>query len=413
LANISGDKLNSIKNLLQILLRQTTLTILFLFSFFQNKKQFPRYFFFSLTEEQALANKDLSGLFDFLNEDRFGFQATKKNSLIEIRSIKYLLWGKKLSITFDAAVYLLFRCLNKKELPKLYFEILRETNKLESGCLNLRDWKINVFDRKIWEKSVKNLQGELCLLTTQSSEYKLPSAFFLPTNSNLKKIMFWYGTNTEPLEFNQRTTKQHLNAVQLNQQIDSHYVWDSFQNSLLRKKGIVNLEVKESIIFVPRNLKKIAFRSPSLVYFDVTPKTKADSSYTEEFCESTLCGIVSVCEEIYKEYNLKIELLVKPKRKYRKLDSQTYIRFLEKLKDDKKIVILNENSNIYSLISSTNLTLGIAFTSPVLIAKELNVPGFFLGIDGPRFPEMYNEVRVLTNASDLKKTILSALNLNI
>jgi hypothetical protein len=405
--------LNSCKKLLQVLFRQTTLTILFLFSFFQKKQDFPRYFFFSLTEEQALVNKDVSGLLNFLNEDRFGFQATKKNTLIEIRKIKYLLRGKHLSITYDATVYLLFRCVDKKELPKLYFEILRETSKLRSDYLNLLDWKINVFDRKIWEKFVKNLQCELRLLTTQSSEYRLPSAFFLPTQSKLKKIMFWYGTNTEPLEFNQGITKKHLNALQLNQHIDSHFVWDSFQSILLSKKGIINLEVKQSMTFVPRNLKKISFRSPSLVYFDVTPKAKVDSAYTEDFCKSNLFGIVSVCEEISREFNIKIDVLVKPKRKYRKLDSKTYIQILEKLKDDKKLVILDKNSNIYSLISSTSLTLGIAFTSPVLIAKELNMPGFFLGLNGPRFPDTYNEVKVLTNALDLKETILSALNLDV
>lgn len=408
-----GEKLRSLEKLLQILLKQTVLTLLFIFCFFCPKHQKPKYIFFSLIEEQALSNTQGRSLIDFLNEDRFGFEASEKNTLIEIRKIKYVWWKKNFYATYDVALYLLFRCVDKKKLAKLYFEISKETFQSSRYSFSILEWKVNVFDLKLWQEFIRGLSSDLYLLTTQSSEFKLPSAFFLPAHSNVKKIMFWYGTNTEALGIKQLHSKQHSNASQLNQYIDIHYVWDNYQNNLLKNKGLINLEVKGSITFIPRKSKKLVCQSPSLIYFDVTPQTKANSAYTVDFCKSNLVGIVSVCNEISKEYKLRIDLLVKPKRRYRKLDSQTYIRFLEKLKDDKKIVILNENSNIYSLISSTNLTLGIAFTSPVLIAKELNVPGFFLGLDGPRFPDMYNEVKVLTNTLDLKETILSALNLDL
>lgn len=376
------------------------------------RQKAPKYFFFSLTEEQAIRNRRTDNLLDFLNEPRFGFDAELKNSLIEVRSFKLILSGRKISVTFDMALYLLFRCIKRKRLLRIYNETIKKTYNKSIGHFTILEWKRDVFDFCIWQDFFDDSPTKSYLFTTQSSETKLPTAFIFPNTTSIKKIMFWYGTNTEPIGSTLSVEKRHSNVDQLNYYVNRHYVWDLFQSEILRKKGILNTEVKGSILFTARELRNIPSLTPSLIYFDVTPYAKSVSFYTEELCMSTLNGVISACEEITKQTNVKVKVLVKPKRPYNKNHSEKYVNLLKNLENQERLEILDSTSDVYSLISSVNLTLGIVFTSPVLIAKELNKPGAFVALSEENFPETYNDMKVISNVTELKKTIISTLDLN-
>ena len=357
-------------------------------------------------------NRCTDSLLNFLNETRFSFGAELKNSLIEVRNLKYIWFGRKISVTYDSALYLLFRCIKRKKLLRIYKYTFKKTFSQYMDSTSILDWKRNVFDLYIWQESFKDSSGDTYLFTTQSSETKLPPAFMFPNSTNIKKVMFWYGTNTEPIEIASSIKKRHSNADQLNHFVNQHYVWDQFQSEILAMKGIVNVEVKGSILFIPRELKKISFGTPSLIYFDVTPDARSIPPYTVEFCISTLLGIVSVCDEITRQTNIKINVFVKPKRSYNKNASKKYTNLLKQMQIQEKLKILDSKSNIYGLISNINLTLGIVFTSPVLVAKELDKPGAFVALNGENFSETYNEMKVISNVTQLKSIILSTLELN-
>jgi hypothetical protein len=388
------------------------LTISFVFALIPKRRKIPKYYFFSLSEEQAIMNRCTDSLLNFLNETRFSFGAELKNSLIEVRNLKYIWFGRKISVTYDSALYLLFRCIKRKKLLRIYKYTFKKTFSQYMDSTSILDWKRNVFDLYIWQESFKDSSGDTYLFTTQSSETKLPPAFMFPNSTNIKKVMFWYGTNTEPIEIASSIKKRHSNADQLNHFVNQHYVWDQFQSEILAMKGIVNVEVKGSILFIPRELKKISFGTPSLIYFDVTPDARSIPPYTVEFCISTLLGIVSVCDEITRQTNIKINVFVKPKRSYNKNASKKYTNLLKQMQIQEKLKILDSKSNIYGLISNINLTLGIVFTSPVLVAKELDKPGAFVALNGENFSETYNEMKVISNVTQLKSIILSTLELN-
>jgi polysaccharide biosynthesis PFTS motif protein len=74
---------------------------------------------------------------------------------------------------------------------------------------------------------------------------------------------------------------------------------------------------------------------------------------------------------------------LKPKRKYaRKLrgglsPSSEYTELIGKLQRLNSIEVLNPDVDLYQLVRNASLVIGIPFTSPVILAKEMNVPCFF------------------------------------
>ena len=399
-----------IKHLIKAVLIHAVINLCFAYALIPRRQKAPKYFFFSLTKEQSIRDESLGNLFDFLNDERFGFDATSNNSIVEIRNLKYIWPRNKISVTYDIALHLLFRCTKRAKLLKIYIDMLKKTYIKGAGTFSALEWKRNVFDLLIWQKFLNGNSLEILLFTTQSSALRLPPVFLLPKKENVKKIMFWYGTNTEPIERTSNVEKTHTNASLLNNCIDQHYVWDEFQREILKSKGLLNIEAKGSILFLPRKAERFTFEFPTIIYFDVTPVTK---SIHEDIYISTLVGIVTVCDEISQQTNTKIKILVKPKRMYAKNHSKKYIQLLKNLQIDEQLEILDPTSDTYSLIESAKLTLGMVFTSPVLIAKELNKPGAFVALNGTHFPDRYNDMKVISNATELKKIILSTLELDL
>jgi polysaccharide biosynthesis PFTS motif protein len=300
--------------------------------------------------------------------------------------------------------------LDRNVLSRIYVGILKRTWAQSANSLNLLEWKRSTFDSQIWQEFLSSTLTDKYLITTQSSEFKLPPAFISANNTRVSKIMLWYGTNTEPLEPTINSAKTHSNYFELNNYIDKHYVWDDFQSNLLESKGITNREVKGSMVFIPRDISLIRLNFPTIVYFDVTPQFRTNSSYTEQFCTSTLLEIISACDEISKLIGKKITLLVKPKRKYYKIHSKKYLHLLKELRINEKIEIVDPATNVYDLIASADITLGIIYTSPVLIAKELKKPGFFVGFNKVQIMDNYNGVKVVGHSAELRKIISSTLN---
>jgi hypothetical protein len=246
---------------------------------------------------------------------------------------------------------------------KIYVDILKNTYIQGLGILSPFEWKRSVFDLLIWQEFLNGNSCNILLLTTQSSALRLPPVFLLPKKTNVKRIMFWYGTNTEPIKGTSYVEKKHPNVSQFNNCVDLHYVWDEFQSKILKRKGFINIETKGSILFLPRKVKEIDFEFPTIIYFDVTPVAKSIDPIAEDFCISTLVGIVSVCDIITQEFNTKIKILVKPKRMHANIHSKKYRQVLTKLQTQEKLEILDSASDIYSLIESAELTLGLVFTS--------------------------------------------------
>jgi hypothetical protein len=66
--------------------------------------------------------------------------------------------------------------------------------------------------------------------------------------------------------------------------------------------------------------------------------------------------------------------------------------------------LLNPNSNLYELISSSRVVLGLPLVSPVRIAKELNIPCAYFYPRGNNewvLPSSYADIPIIREESDL------------
>jgi hypothetical protein len=368
---------------------------------------------FSLTNEQVFNEKSAGSFFKFLSEPRMNFSANEENSVIELRkNLKFFKLGKSFT-TLDISLYLISKHLTIKDTFQIYLDLIREMALIEKvNNLNFRSIKFSILDKYVWLKFNRKANKNSYLFTTQSSENSLPAAFSFADESKFTKIMFWYGTNISIIRDLANDKSFHPNRIKINEVIDKHFVWDLNQANYLHSMGLQNLEIKGSIIFRPRQIIPIHESELLIIYFDVTPQKRANNFYSEINCFNNLTLVADVCTEISKDFNIKLNLIVKPKRPYKRIYSKKYERYLLKLQKERRVKILRSNEDLYSLISSGIVTVGVAYTSPVLIAKELKKAHFFIsGNEELKMPDSHNGIKVLKNKQQLYKNICEVLQL--
>lgn len=69
-----------------------------------------------------------------------------------------------------------------------------------------------------------------------------------------------------------------------------------------------------------------------------------------------------------------LNIAIKHKKILHNLHSKNYIDFMNTIKDRKTITIIHPDVNLYDLIQQSRSVIGFPFTSPSIIAKEMNVP---------------------------------------
>jgi polysaccharide biosynthesis PFTS motif protein len=384
---------------------------------FTKKTRAPKNFIFSLTDQQVYQKGSLKELIDFFNEPRFNLNVKIENTVIECRQYHLPKFKRKDIVKFDLATYVLLNNIPRSKLNVTFREILNRTIEyLEMSTFQFKYWKRNIYDIEIWKKFNDIDDERKTLITTQSSENILPAAFLDYGKNKHYRIMFWYGTNIIPFdelksfEGDFSSTRKHVNLPSLNKNLDAHFVWDENQKKYLEARGLTNLEIKGSILFRSRNTNQLIIKSPSIVYFDITPTLSQGGFYNAENCIANLDGLVMVTRKLKSQLGINLNLIVKPKRKYNKWHSDVYIKKLNEYQASGDLNIFNSISSIYSLVAEADLTIGIPFTSPVLIAKEMGKKGLFYTLSNFNLPTTYNDILIVKNLDQLELIIKSTLN---
>jgi polysaccharide biosynthesis PFTS motif protein len=129
--------------------------------------------------------------------------------------------------------------------------------------------------------------------------------------------------------------------------------------------------------------------------------------YSPQNAKLTLQNLVTIKSEFEHKENIKIELLVKPKRRYLNNHSAEYLNMLKNYSDNHEVTLLSPQSNLYEIIQGSSLILCYPFTSPALIAKELGIPVKFIfySKDWVNLPEQMQGIALITNEADLLETL--------
>jgi polysaccharide biosynthesis PFTS motif protein len=220
--------------------------------------------------------------------------------------------------------------------------------------------------------------------------------------------MIWYATNWKPIGNHGSSSAPGIVSKDLEVFVDLHLVWDKFEIDTLREYGIVKTKAYGSMLFYPVTKTRVPPKILTITFFDVTPYKDSTGFYSEQRSTRNILGLVATIEKFKERSGLEICLQIKPKRKYSKAHSSKYVTILHDLSRSGSLTQLPSDSNLYNIVGGSSLVLGTPFTSPVLIAKELDVSCAFMSLDAEDFklPSLQNGIRVLSKESELEEILL-------
>jgi hypothetical protein len=374
----------------------------------EERTTLPKLIVLSLTKEQIYGGKSLDSLEKFFRESRF--DNPEGEMIIESKSLRRFHYKDRLTITSVPLHLYIFKTPSSKqneilESMKTGLLIFRDT--FSYGRLPSLKALYMIFETSVWF----SLRHEkFTLITTQSCMHQLPIAFQIP-NAAFNKKMYWYSINSQPITRKGFVGKRTIFNSDLSRCVDMHYVWDLNSKSFLESNGIDNVSAVGSILFVEPKSVEFEFRAFNVAYFDITPFENPDTYYTIERMCTNLSKLIEVVRQMNLESQIEINLLLKPKRKTSKSHSRRYIEMVELFEKEGNLQVVRPEINLYGFISKVDCVIGVPFTSPVVVGRELGVASGYIDFykDDYLIPEIQNGFPVILDELELMSWIKECL----
>jgi hypothetical protein len=384
---------------------KTVVLIIMLIGLFRKRTIQPTAMIFSLSYEQVFHNSSPKAVISFFEEDRFTSRVNLSKPIIEVRSLKTI-WNKYPEFTYDAAFYLLTAVLTKKHYVSIYKCIKVELDKIDKNCIfSIRDLKREIFDKSVYSIYLALNSNKTTFITTQSSLTSVPLIFRMAREN--RKIMLWYSTNSRPIYALEDSIRGKIDFDNIKANIDEHWVWDEDDIRFLESEGIQNVIALGSILFQEKISASKSTSNFIVTYFDVTPFNSGNGLYSERNTIAVLDNLMSLTVALDRSFPGKFRLRIKPKRRYSKVHSETYISKIHELSKHRCVDLILPTSNLYKVVGESDFVLAIPFSSPAVLAKELGVRSAFIaaGIVGWEIPEELNKILVEFDINSLIKKI--------
>jgi len=384
---------------------KTFVLILMFFGLFRKQTIEPTAVIFSLSYEQVFQNSSPQSVIRFFEEERFTSKVNFSKPIIELRSLR-IWWKHYPEITYDVVIYILTSVLTRKHYLPIYRCIKDELAMLdENQTFSLRELKREIFNKCVYSLYLSLNSSKTTFITTQSSLSSVPMIFKLAREN--RRIMAWYSTNSKPIYAIDDSIREKINFENIKANIDEHWVWDEDDIRFLQSEGIQNVIGLGAILFQEKILVSRSSSKFILTYFDVTPFKASNGFYSERNTIAILDNLMSLTSSLDESYPGKFQLRIKPKRKYSKVHSKTYISKVHELSKNRCVELISPLSNLYQVVSESDFVLAIPFSSPAVLAKELGVRSAFIatGIVSWDIPVESNEISVEFQIDSLTKKI--------
>ena len=260
------------------------------------------------------------------------------------------------------------------------------------------------------------------LVATQSIISHIPYIFERDLQFG-KRLMIWYSANSVPINYrDKKLERTYVNKkIYESMPLDLHYVWNQSHKNFL--DSVINppipVEVRGSLMLYLPQEKRILTKVYDIVIFDVTPyepSFKSDfdkisfsqnSIYSSYYATKFLQDLLWAIHEIERCFGTKLRIALKPKRKYTPLHSREYLAFLESLSKNGLIEILESESDLYKTIGESRMSISYPFSSPAIIAKELNIPTvYFLAGDSIESNSLVDGIAFISDRTELRDFII-------
>lgn len=369
---------------------------------FCKRKHAPSAVMFSLSRAQVFENTKPETIIRYLQQNRFKKLGLYSDVLFEVRSVKTILL-KSSAFTFDSSIYLLFYVLKRRNYLSLLREVISAALKNNDKKLTIQNCKRSFFDRVVWNQFLEKNQERFTLITTQSCLDTLPESFYIKSKPEVKRVMMWYSTNSKPINRAGEPMTIPSSIVKMKEVDVEHWVWNNHEVEFLMNLGLRSVRQVGSIVFQEEKLMKKSEDSFVVTFFDVTPMNIATDYYSPQITINNLNCVLSVTQRLQNEFGEYLKIRVKPKREYLKLHSQNYTNRILEAVELGALELLDHGTNLYGAISESDFVLCVPFTSPSVIAKELDIPTFYCSFDSSdwEIPDTSSGIFVLKAEEDL------------
>ena len=375
---------------------------IFAVGLFCKRKQAPSAVMFSLSRAQVFENTTPETISRYLQQNRFKNLGSYSDVLFEVRSMRTIFLKSK-EFTFDSSIYLLFYVLKRRSYLTLFREVISAALKNTDKKIAIWSSKRKYFDRVIWNEFFENNQKRFTMITTQSFLDILPESFYITSKPEVKRIMMWYSTNSKPINRTGEPIIIPSSIVKMKEVDVEHWVWNSHEVEFLMNLGLKLVKQVGSIVFQEEKLTKKSEYSFIVTFFDVTPMNFSTDYYSPQIAINNLNCVLGVTQRLQNEFGEYLKIRVKPKRKYSKLHSQNYTKRILEAVEVGAVELLDHATNLYSAISESDIVLSVPFTSPSVIAKELDIPTFYCSFDSNdwEIPDTSSGIFVIKIEEDL------------
>lgn len=217
--------------------------------------------------------------------------------------------------------------------------------------------------------------------TTQPLWMRGPSLRRFPVH------MVWYSQNTQPLVYARDGFVSDLPNYR-HIRMDETWVWTSGYKNYLEKLGLAGpIHVVGPILwYLPESSQPGADEDIRVVLFDVTPVRDdvalriglIDNYYSAENMVRFIEDALAVCRELEEQAGKRVRLMLKHKRSYNHSHDQRYIDLIERLSSlPGGIELIPFQTNMYSLLASSNLSIVAPWSSPAYVANYIGVQAVY------------------------------------
>jgi hypothetical protein len=241
--------------------------------------------------------------------------------------------------------------------------------------------------------------------------------------------MIWYSTNSSPLVYAGDNAPGGARAVRpaipwiRHVRVDTSWVWTETYADYLRKLGVPgNMRAIGPILWCLPEAPRIHRNDAEirLAVFDVTPVLQEMEQrlgliqhyYRTDTMIHFIEDIVAAARALEEQIGKRASIALKPKRAYEPIHDSRYIAFVERLSRSAfEFEVLPPETNMFSLVSRSDVTVVIPYSSPAYVASHLGRPAVYYDPTGRLVP-CYEEDEWISFASgreNLVKTLRTAL----
>lgn len=232
-------------------------------------------------------------------------------------------------------------------------------------------------------------------------------------------FMALYSTNITPIVYKEDRLEV-FHPILRHLRVDLTWIWDASFKNVLDRIGInCATQVTDPILWYLPDVQHTKTKSDSfrICVFDVTPMNKEaldnrglrGNYWNANTMKSFLGDVLFVTNEAGRTHDVKLDVILKHKRASNPQHDQTYFDYVDELcRENARLQLANEDTNLFALINSCDLVVAIPYASPAYIANYLGIPSVFYDPTNEVLPT--NEKLPLVNFSGSKENFIEILN---